>query len=108
MKEYNMKDVRIGEWIKETNLKRMAHWDSNFSYKPYTDLEVQQGRKYIKLVDENTVWGFISKTNNPNKGYKYGDLLMPASWNTPAKHARGNVLDGTAEWTYHGPAYRNK
>ena len=105
MKEYKLKDARISKWITETNLKRMAHWDSNFHYKPYTDLEVKEGSKYIKLISETSVWGFISKVNNPTKGYRYGDLLKPASWNTPAKHARGNVLDGTDSWTFFGPSY---
>lgn len=38
----------------------------------------------------------------------FGDILKPASWKTPAKHARGNIFDG--EWGInsvgvHGPAY---
>lgn len=103
-----MKDNRLTQWLNKVNEQRKEYWDKNYSYKEYTPLVVQEGRKYIKLVDENSVWGFISKTNNPDKGYKYGDLLMPANWNTPAKHSRGNVLDGTDQWSYHGPAYRNR
>lgn len=100
-----MKDNRLTQWLDKVNKQRKEYWDTNYHYREYTPLKVQEGTKYIKLVDENTVWGFISKTNNPLKGYKYGDLLMPANWSTPAKHARGNVLEGTDSWGYHGPTY---
>jgi hypothetical protein len=44
-----------------------------------------------------------------NKGVpvKKGDLLMPASYNSPAKHSRGNIFEGTDSWEYHGVSYRN-
>jgi hypothetical protein len=31
--------------------------------------------------------------------------LKPATWKAPAKHARGNIADGTAKWTYIGVNY---
>jgi hypothetical protein len=42
-----------------------------------------------------------------NKGapIKPGDLLKPASWKSPAKHARGNIFEGTDKWEYFGPQY---
>jgi len=42
-----------------------------------------------------------------NKGVevKKGDLLMAANYNSPAKHSRGNIFDGTDSWTYFGPSY---
>jgi len=36
---------------------------------------------------------------------KKGDLLKPAGWRTPAKHSRGNIFDGTDNWSYYGPEY---
>jgi hypothetical protein len=42
------------------------------------------------------------------KGHKAGDVLKPASWSTPALHARGNIFDewnGLRHMSYHGPAY---
>jgi hypothetical protein len=41
------------------------------------------GRKYTKIVDNNGVFCFIDNSN--------GDVLMAASWRSPAKHARGNI-----------------
>jgi hypothetical protein len=40
-----------------------------------------------------------------NSPIKKGDLLKPASWRTPAKHSRGNIFDGTDNWSYYGPEY---
>ena len=69
-------------------------------------LYVETGRKYIRVVLDNSVWGFIVNTHNDPK-FKYGDILLAAGWKAPAKnHARGNVIDcefNTVSWA--GPAY---
>lgn len=96
-------------WLEKVNLERKEYWDNKFSYRAYQPLKVEKGRKYLKLIDENTVWGFVSMVDGLNKGepIKKGDLLMPASHSTPAKHSRGNIFEGTDQWTYFGPVYRN-
>ena len=73
-------------------------------------LKMSQGKRYIriaslrmqngKVVDrQGSAWAFIDKTN--------GDILKPASWKKPAKHARGNVLDKSSwkKMTPYGPQY---
>lgn len=43
------------------------------------------GQRYIKLVRDNSVFGFIDKTN--------GDVLFPRSWRSPdRKNPRGNLF----------------
>ena len=49
--------------------------------------KVTIGKKYAKLCRDNSVHAFIDKNT--------GDIFKPASWNAPAKHARGNVLSET-------------
>jgi len=51
-----------------------------------------EGKRYIKVctgIEETSKVGssycFIDKTN--------GNVLKPASWSSPAKHARGNIFD---------------
>jgi len=97
----------IQNWLNEVNETRKKYWDANFTYKAYEPLVTQQGSKFIKIIDGTSVWGFISIEDGMNKGaaVKEGDLLKPASWASPAKHSRGNVLDGTAQWEYYGPTY---
>jgi len=74
-------------------------------YNAYCDgIEFQEGRKYIKVITENSVWGFIMKADD--KKFKAGDILKAAGYNAPARNAaRGNIFDDnyTIRWT--GPLY---
>ena len=94
-------------WLDEVNQKRKEHWDKNYSYKPYSPLQVKKGQKYIKIIDGSSVWGFVSMIEGVNKGSLVlkGDLLKPASYKSPAKHSRGNIFDGSAKWEFFGPSY---
>lgn len=44
---------------------------------------VTNGKRYSKILYAGSVYAFIDKTN--------GDVLKPASCNSPAKHTRGNI-----------------
>ena len=94
-------------WLEKVNEERKEYWDEKFSYKPYEPLRVSKGRRYIKLLDDSSVWGFVSMWEGINKGtpVKKGDLLKPAGWSSPAAHSRGNIFDGTDSWEYYGPRY---
>ena len=75
---------------------QVEKWDSN--------TKVSQGKKYIKVVQENGVFCFIVKEYF--KHFKKGDILKAAGYNAPALNsARGNVLTGNymIQWT--GPLY---
>jgi hypothetical protein len=94
-------------WLEKVNEQRKQYWETNFSYKPYENLSVEKGNKYIKLMDGTCVWAFISMVDGNVKGSPIvkGDLLKPASWRTPAKHSRGNIFEGTDKWSFYGPNY---
>jgi len=85
---------------------------NDYYAKHYTNLtppvlKTKTGSKFIKIISLQTAqslsgsaWAFINKEN--------GDVLKPASWNVPAKHARGNIFsadNGMATMTPYGPAY---
>ena len=77
--------------------KQIADFENSF--------EIKEGTKYIKLVRKNNgVWGFIVNTDKDKK-FKYGDILMAAGYNAPARNkARGNIFeDYSVAWT--GPHY---
>lgn len=102
--------TEIEKFVTEINEVRKEFYTTSFpNLKPAKIALSNRGRKYAKLVYLNeagkvaSVWGFIA-LNNGN-GYRKGDLLKPASFSAPAKHARGNILNGTAKWTVNGPAY---
>jgi len=65
-------------------------------------IDFTEGRKYIRIIQNRSVWGFIVATDE-DKIFKKGDILMAAGYNKPARNkARGNIfdLDNTrVEWT---------
>ena len=69
--------------------------------------KVTEGRKYFKVVRENSVAAFVLKEDY--KHFKKGDVLKAASWNAPAlNRARGNVFEGLYPMQWTGPLYLNR
>ncbi len=61
------------------------------------------GTKYLKIVTENSVWGFINLTN---KNFEEGDILKAAGWRAPALNKpRGNIFNNNYEISWTGPKY---
>lgn len=83
-----------------------GHYKKNFNNLKIPKLDITEGGRYIKFVRLNaetnrpeSVWCFVDKSN--------GDILKPASYNAPAKHARGSIYDKNS-WKSigpYGPAY---
>jgi hypothetical protein len=100
----------IVEDIKSDINKFLDKLNKQFPEQEYTtDFK---GGKYARIVQQNrkysgnrSAWGFVAMEDNPSKGFKKGDLLKAAGFNTPAKGARGNILDGTAKYDKYSPVY---
>lgn len=87
------KGEELSNYFKET----IQNFDDN--------LEVREGKKYIKIIRDRSVWGFIVNVDNDPK-FRKGDILMAAGYNAPARNkARGNILDGGYKIDWTGPAY---
>ena len=102
--------------LKEKIAKDYASWNAR---SPYGDEErkaeraaefaeairIEEGRKYIKVIQGGSVWGFVMKADD--KQFKAGDILMAASWAAPARNKpRGNILAGDFSWVrWTGPEY---
>ena len=73
------------------------------------NLSLKKGRKFIKVVHDNSVWGFVSLVDGEHKGapIKVGDIMKAESWRAAAKHSRGSIFDKefhkSFSWT--GPNY---
>jgi len=84
------------------------NWGGN-TMKKVLDLKVKSGRKFIKVIEGNRVWGFVAKVDGVHKGIPMlkGDILKAAGWSAPAKHSRGSIFDRemhkSFSWT--GPNY---
>jgi hypothetical protein len=86
-------DVRYSAGNGEIRKKMIAEFNEKITFK--------MGNKYIKVVTNNTVWGFVVNTDNDKK-FKKGDILKAAGWAAPARNfARGNIIEGgyTIRWT---------
>ena len=71
-------------------------------------LNIKTGKKYTKVLQGNTVWGFIANSDGVLKGIPYfkGDVFKPAGWKGPAKYARGSIFDTNTNWfSWTGPNY---
>ena len=99
------------ENLMENIKKNYAKWSSNERMIEEFNGKVRftRGRKYTKILNGNSVWGFIANGDGVLKGipYKYGDVFKAAGWRAPAKHVRGNIFSDNQDyfhWT--GPNYR--
>ena len=89
-----------------------------------TKVVIRGGRKFLALDRSElgryngemkwtttSVHCFIATEDGHSKymgHYKAGDVLKPASYKKPARHARGNIFDannGLAAMSWTGPAY---
>jgi len=101
--------IEINEDIKSDINKFLDKLNKQFPDQEYTtDFK---GGKYARITHQSrkfgqpSAWGFVSMDDNPSKGFKKGDLLKAAGYNTPAKNSRGNILDGTAKYDKYSPIY---
>ena len=84
-------------------------WGSRANIDKKMDLSLKPGRKFIKVVHNNSVWGCGAKVDGVHKGVPMlkGDILKAAGWSQPAKHSRGSIFDSemnkSFSWT--GPNY---
>ncbi len=93
---------KVAEFLSIMQNKLDAH-DTEINRRKLMAVE---GKRYYKIVQVRlhsagqSVFCFIDKNT--------GDVLKPASWAAPAKHARGNVFDGTSgtgNVGVYGPGY---
>ena len=85
------------------------NWGGNGGNGKTLDLKINNGRKFLKVIEGNRVWGFVSRVDGVHKGapIKVGDIMKAAGWAQAAKHSRGSIFDKefhkSFSWT--GPNY---
>ncbi len=105
--DYLNSNPHVKNFLDKVNADRKEYYEKADMPNQYKELTVEIGNKFIRLWCGSTCWGFISRVDGDLKGslIKKGDLLKAASWKAPAKHARGNIIDGTARYGVYGPEY---
>ena len=80
-------DINSQQTVEE-NVYKLAEYikaDYNkYGYKSDYNVTIKKGRKYYKVITENSVHAFVDVNN--------GDVYKPASWNKPAAIVRYNLL----------------
>ena len=103
-----MYDSAISDLLIGINNKYKS-WNPSKTYKPDgMVLSISPGRKFDKVIHDNSVWGFVAKKNGVHKGITYfvGDVFKAASWRGPAKHVRGSIFSNGTDWySWTGPNY---
>lgn len=98
-------NTALADFLTDCQNKINDHFKTRYPNLTAPNLTIQPGRKFVKIIQNDapgasrSVWAFVDKTN--------GDILKPASWAAPAKHARGNIYKPET-WTtvtVYGPAY---
>lgn len=87
-------------WMIWLQAETDQYYKKNFSNLEPKKFSFSRGRNYIKIIEDNrSVYCFVNTKN--------GDILKAASWNAPAKHARGNIFerDSWKNCGPYGPAY---
>ena len=97
----------VAKFIEKLDNERKAYYEKANMPNQYQPVVVEVGNKFIRIWHGSSCWGFISRVDGDLKGapIKKGDLLKAATWKAPAKHARGNIIDGTAQYGVYGPSY---
>ena len=103
-----MYDSAISDLLIGINNKYKS-WNPSKTYKQDgLVLSISPGRKFDKVIHDNSVWGFVAKTDGMLKGIPYfvGDVFKAAGWRAPAKHVRGSIFDSSSDWyAWTGPNY---
>jgi hypothetical protein len=100
-------EAKINEFLEFCNAQMVAHYQTQYPNLVPDELVYKVGKKYIKIIQRRkgeqsgSAWAFIH--------IETGQIYKPASWNTPAAHARGTIFDENYGWgkslTVYGPAY---
>jgi hypothetical protein len=104
--KYNSSIANLLENIKVDYSKFMSSKDMIESFNK--EVHVKPGRKFDKVMNRSSVWGFVAKTDGLLKGIPYfvGDVFKAAGWRAPAKHVRGTIFSSETNWfSWTGPRY---
>lgn len=106
-------EQKFNSWLQGAQKIINDDWVKNHFTSSPPILTPDKGNRFIRIWREDSqksAHAFIDVEGGLHKGVmnKPGDVLKPATWRAPAKHARGNIFDEYnglhfMKWT--GPDY---
>ena len=105
--DYLKSNPIVANFIEKLDKERKEYYDKASMPNQYKPVIVEVCNKFIRIWHGTSCLGFIIRVDGDLKGspIKKGDLLKAATWKAPAKHSRGNIIDGTARYGVYGPEY---
>jgi len=91
----------------KTDYAKWTTWEEGIE-RFNNNIRTEDGRKYTKVIQGSSVWGFIAKADGVVKGVpcKKGDVFKAAGWAGPARYTRGNIFaDNQNYFQWTGPNY---
>jgi hypothetical protein len=101
-------ETALASWLEKAQEVINENYRKNFPRLNVPQLVLERGRRYIRVVRHLEVNG--QRVDHSAHAFidSNGDVLKPASYKAPAKHARGNIFDDANGMRYvsaYGPAY---
>ena len=84
MNQAVLDQMKIADRVVILGQRLQTNYDRH-GYASDTVFDVKEGRKYWKIHDGNGVHAFVDRNN--------GNVFKPASWKSPSKGVRYNLLD---------------
>ncbi len=91
---------RLNAYVEGCDRITAEHFAKHYGKAEPEKCEVQWLQKRVRIVRNGSVHSFVDIAT--------GDVLKPAGWKAPAKHARGNIFDehnGLGSMGPYGPQY---
>ncbi len=101
-------EAALASWLKGAQERINTNYAKNYPNLVVPQLKLERGRRYIRVVRHLETKGQVVMHSAHAFIDTNGDVLKPASYKTPAKHARGNIFDkwnGLRYVSAYGPAY---
>ena len=108
-KEPTTNGLSFDEAMDTLLVKIQENYDTRTFSGKKLDLSLKPGRKFVKVIEGDSVWGFVSLVNGEHRDAPIfvGDIMKAAGWAAAAKHSRGSIFDAemhkSFSWT--GPNY---
>ena len=91
-------DQKIADFVAYLQEVLNKHYEQYDNLEPPT-LKTYRGRKFVKITridNQEMVLAFIAIQSSYSKALgqvETGDIMKPAGWSAPARHARGNIFN---------------
>jgi hypothetical protein len=104
--EYTSESDEVKVWIENCQKIVDNYHNQDIAYKTDHKLTIEDGKSFMRVYAGGRIYAFVAMKDSVTATLgtvKAGDILKPATWKAPAKHARGNIVDQYQGLSMMGP-----